>query len=418
MALIGSVAHVSTGAVFARGRTPAVEDTPRELPASSFRGAQLCCRHVIGLRNVDLRRRPRGRKLSLEELCGSQKWRSFPPTTAAAAAAAAAAALTAPRWALRNPKKILGDVKWERAEGCPLVMGIRSRSGPGRRQMGASHQRRLSPAAATALDGTEFSSFILNLPDLSPFLVTSIGGISFVLLRLFVYFRMQYVTAAMLARHVPRGGARVLDLNVAGGKNLYYLPKDVVQVIAVNPKASRQLLDNQAVQAGVPIVFEDMTASGALDLPSNSVDAVVSIYALCSTPDVQNILKEAVRVLKPGKPIIFVENVAASGGIVLAAQRALEAAHNLTGWGVHTVRNTLQEIKTVEELGTVESDMVAEFQDPHVVGIGIKKAASVNTAPQTPTPFSSTKNKTTAPKKEVRKGGFGSATSAQRQTKK
>lgn len=44
----------------------------------------------------------------------------------------------------------------------------------------------------------------------------------------------------MVARHVPRGGARLVDLSPkdAAGRNLFYLPKDAVQV----PEAHSQLL--------------------------------------------------------------------------------------------------------------------------------------------------------------------------------
>lgn len=57
----------------------------------------------------------------------------------------------------------------------------------------------------------------------------------------------------MLGRHVPRGGSRVVDLNLGGGRNLYYLPKDVLQVIALNPKGSSQVLENQGQQCNRPL---------------------------------------------------------------------------------------------------------------------------------------------------------------------
>lgn len=57
----------------------------------------------------------------------------------------------------------------------------------------------------------------------------------------------------MLGRHVPRGGSRVVDLNLGGGRNLYYLPKDVLQVIALNPKGSPQVLENQGQRYERPL---------------------------------------------------------------------------------------------------------------------------------------------------------------------
>jgi hypothetical protein len=51
-------------------------------------------------------------------------------------------------------------------------------------------------------------------------------------------FPVQYITAAMVARHVPRGGARLIDLSPknAAGRNLFYLPKDAVQVTVFDGK--------------------------------------------------------------------------------------------------------------------------------------------------------------------------------------
>ena len=55
----------------------------------------------------------------------------------------------------------------------------------------------------------------------------------------------------MLGRHVPKGGARVLDLGIREGRNLYYYPKDTVQVIAVTSKPNLQLLESQGMNEEV-----------------------------------------------------------------------------------------------------------------------------------------------------------------------
>lgn len=55
----------------------------------------------------------------------------------------------------------------------------------------------------------------------------------------------QYFIAALVGKHVPRGGARVLDLGIREGRNLYYYPPDTVQVVAVSPKPDLQLLESQ-----------------------------------------------------------------------------------------------------------------------------------------------------------------------------
>ena len=49
----------------------------------------------------------------------------------------------------------------------------------------------------------------------------------------------------MLTRYIPRGGATVLDLNVGGGRHLYYLPEEISKVVALNPSSDSQLLRAQ-----------------------------------------------------------------------------------------------------------------------------------------------------------------------------
>eukprot|EP00850_Spirogloea_muscicola_P004775 SM000021S06408 [mRNA] locus=s21:27087:28580:- [translate_table: standard] len=164
----------------------------------------------------------------------------------------------------------------------------------------------------------------------------------------------------MLGRHVPRGGARVLDLNVDGGKNLFYYPKDTVQVLAVNPRTGAQLLDNQAASAGIPVEIIKRSPE-ALGLPANSVDAAVSVHFLQSLPreKLPAVLKEVHHLLKPGKPFIFLES---SGGskhanledLIKASERAVAAGH----------------------FERVEVDHILEFPDPHLVGVAFKPASS------------------------------------------
>lgn len=49
----------------------------------------------------------------------------------------------------------------------------------------------------------------------------------------------------MLALHVPKGGARLVDFSVGEGRNLYYYPKDTVQVVGVNPNPKVPMLEAQ-----------------------------------------------------------------------------------------------------------------------------------------------------------------------------
>ncbi|KAG6544233.1 hypothetical protein Mapa_014336 [Marchantia paleacea] len=213
------------------------------------------------------------------------------------------------------------------------------------------------------------------LSEISPATIVGLStALSFVLLRAFVYFRMEYIIASMLGRHVPRGGAKVVELDIREGRNMYYYPSDTVQVVALSSNPNRTLLENQAIKAGVPIQIKTRGAS-TLGLPANTMDAVVSVQAFCNIPDaeVKNVLREAIKVLQPGKPFIFVEPVGAKNSVVRAAQNAIQAIHNYI-WSKRVVtRDLLQYIQEMDGFEDVEYEEVFEFFDPQLVGVAKKK---------------------------------------------
>jgi hypothetical protein len=67
-----------------------------------------------------------------------------------------------------------------------------------------------------------------------------LGG--FAIAKAVVYWRVQFITAAMIGRHVPPTARRVLEYGVGAGKNLYYYPKTVGMVVGVDPDAKEDLL--------------------------------------------------------------------------------------------------------------------------------------------------------------------------------
>eukprot|EP00271_Cylindrocystis_brebissonii_P010970 TRINITY_DN27547_c0_g1_i1.p1 TRINITY_DN27547_c0_g1~~TRINITY_DN27547_c0_g1_i1.p1 ORF type:complete len:342 (+),score=51.26 TRINITY_DN27547_c0_g1_i1:44-1027(+) len=218
---------------------------------------------------------------------------------------------------------------------------------------------------------------------------------AFVAVRAVVYFRAQYITAAMLGRHVPRGGARVLDLNLGGGKNLYYVPKDVIQVVGVRPQGKNPLmLENVALQAGVPV---DVRTCGPekLDIPSNSMDAVISVHGLSplSGRMLTAVVAEASRVLKPGKPLVFVEAAVADASWLRACQLAWWKLVAALGRGSpFQGADVVEALKASKCFDVVDFERVLEFQDPHVVGVAILNAsATSNDSPAMSSPSSQRK---------------------------
>eukprot|EP00270_Netrium_digitus_P002615 TRINITY_DN12976_c0_g1_i1.p1 TRINITY_DN12976_c0_g1~~TRINITY_DN12976_c0_g1_i1.p1 ORF type:complete len:283 (-),score=84.68 TRINITY_DN12976_c0_g1_i1:26-874(-) len=213
-------------------------------------------------------------------------------------------------------------------------------------------------------------------------IVVAAAGSSLSLLlgaRLFSYFRLQYVTAAMLGRNVPKGGARLLDLNVKAGRSLYYLPDDADVVLALSPTDSLQLLKQQAINAGIrleAVAFDSAAASSSprISLPADNVDAVVSVGGLLRTTagdsslpfTPASLLKEAARILKPGMPLIFIEK----------SSKGIFQGRSAVDLDILTV------LKSLDEFDTVQYDTILKFAaDPHVVGVAIKASSSPRSNP-------------------------------------
>ena len=57
----------------------------------------------------------------------------------------------------------------------------------------------------------------------------------------YLYSQLEYVTAAMLTRHVPREGSGANVIQVGGGtKELFYYPKNTLQVTAGTSRSGLQ----------------------------------------------------------------------------------------------------------------------------------------------------------------------------------
>ncbi|KAH7299354.1 hypothetical protein KP509_24G007200 [Ceratopteris richardii] len=129
-----------------------------------------------------------------------------------------------------------------------------------------------------------------------------------------------------------------------------------------------------AIRAGVPVDVK-VRAINFLSLPSNSLDAVVSTYCLSNLKEeeIKVALREAVRLLKPGKPLIFVENVKANGEFVASCQILFQKA--IRFFGVQSVppKEIAKVLEEVQGLEKLSYETVFDYQDPHIVGIAVKQ---------------------------------------------
>jgi len=108
----------------------------------------------------------------------------------------------------------------------------------------------------------------------------------------------------------------VVELGSGVGANLRYLAPGS-KLIAVEPNpAMHRRLRRAARRRGVHLDVRRVPAERT-DLPDASAEVVVSSLVLCTVSDVEQVLAEVRRVLRPGGRFVFVEHVAAPDGTAL-----------------------------------------------------------------------------------------------------
>ena len=118
----------------------------------------------------------------------------------------------------------------------------------------------------------------------------------------------------------------VVELGPGTGVNLRYLDGERVKWIGVDPNPFMQpYLLREAERLGMAA---DVRMGTAYELPAEdeSVDAVICTLVLCSIGDQSRVLREVMRVLRPGGRFVFIEHVAASRGSRLRRVQRLVAS--------------------------------------------------------------------------------------------
>jgi len=101
-------------------------------------------------------------------------------------------------------------------------------------------------------------------------------------------------------------GKRVLELGCGGGQAAIALAKQGAKVITVDPSMSR--LDHVRAaceREGVKIELHQSDLAEIAFVRADTIDAVISVYALATVPDLDRVFRQAHRVLGEGGPLVF-----------------------------------------------------------------------------------------------------------------
>ncbi|MFQ5988571.1 MAG: class I SAM-dependent methyltransferase [Candidatus Methylomirabilales bacterium] len=116
---------------------------------------------------------------------------------------------------------------------------------------------------------------------------------------------------------------QVLEIGFGSGLNLPYYPPEVDRIYAVDPATlGRKLAAKRIAACPIPVEFIDVNGETLL-LETDSMDAVLSTWTLCTIPEVTHALRELRRLLKPGGRLHFLEHGLSPDADVARWQRRL-----------------------------------------------------------------------------------------------
>jgi ubiquinone/menaquinone biosynthesis C-methylase UbiE len=111
------------------------------------------------------------------------------------------------------------------------------------------------------------------------------------------------------AQVVPRAKGVTLELGIGSGLNLPFYSDLVTRVVGVDPSPElHAMARKRAERVSRPVELLLQSAEERLPLADASVDSVVVTWSLCSIPDPVAALRQALRVLRPGGELLFVEH--------------------------------------------------------------------------------------------------------------
>jgi SAM-dependent methyltransferase len=130
----------------------------------------------------------------------------------------------------------------------------------------------------------------------------------------------------------------VVEIGFGSGLNVPLYPAEVTTLYAVEPSSvGRKLGAKRLELSSVPVEFVGLDGQ-ALPLGSESVDAALSTFTLCTIPDVAQALGELLRVLRPGGQFHFLEHGIAPDPVVAGRQHRFNGFQGRVAGGCHLDR--------------------------------------------------------------------------------
>lgn len=186
---------------------------------------------------------------------------------------------------------------------------------------------------------------------------------------------------ALRDRCVRGAEGDVLEIGLGTGQSLKSYGPGVRRLSVVEPSSGMHALARERLEACPFETSAHTLGAESLPFPTNTFDAVVCTWTLCSVDDPPQVLAEVLRVLSPGGRFHFLEHVRSHDPRVLRWQRRLDPLQNLVACGCRFTRDTEADIRAAGfELESIERIDCPDMPPPHprlypvILGVGRKKA--------------------------------------------
>ena len=158
----------------------------------------------------------------------------------------------------------------------------------------------------------------------------------------------------------------VLEIGFGTGLNLPYYPDAVTSLTTVDPNAGMDAIAQKRI-AESPIPVSTQTISGEqLPMPDDRFDNVVCTWTLCSIPNVEQALREAYRVLKPGGRFFFIEHGLSDERGIQRLQNWITPVQKIVADGCHLNRQIDKLVGSIFD--QVESEEFYADDLPKIMG--------------------------------------------------
>ncbi len=150
------------------------------------------------------------------------------------------------------------------------------------------------------------------------------------------------------SRCVEELSGTIVEIGFGAGRNLAFYPESVNEVIAIEPSPiMRKRATRQIDHSSIPVRWGGLDGQN-LDLESDSVDAAVVTFALCTIPDPVRALIELRRVVRDGGDLRALEHGLAPDPGIATWQHRLNGFEQKIADGCQLIR---EPSKLIEEAG-------------------------------------------------------------------